>query len=86
MADPKTPYKQIGCPELSDDPVVLPHNEASVSLVPAPDLSAAFADVRSKLEAALSIPHEKWVPGRQVNIEIDLAIVPVRVRVIVDNK
>jgi hypothetical protein len=56
-----------------------------VSLVPTPDLTDVLSELRSKLAVALSIPPDRWVPGRQVRIEVDLAIVPVRVRAIVDN-
>jgi len=59
----------------------------SASLAVPPQLTAALADLRSKVAEVLSIPKEAWPAGRRVKFQVPLVcvLVPESVTVTIEN-
>lgn len=74
-------------PEEPDDasvmPSTLPPPDATVVLVPTPPLDGVMAGIGSRVQQLLEISTEQWPDDREVCLEVDIALVPTSVRVIV---
>lgn len=57
----------------------------SAELDPSPAFGGALAEFRDRLHDALAIPPEAYLPGREVVLEVKIALVPTFVKATIRN-
>ena len=59
--------------------------DISMALVSSPDIGGALAEFRDRLRDVLEIPLEACPPGREIVLEVQIAVIPTSVKATVRN-